>query len=219
MAREYRQHRFVLPPDATDLLVVRHGESAPAREGEPFDLVGGHADPPLAPEGHEQADRLADRLGGTAIAAVYVTPLRRTLQTAQPLLNRLGQQPVVEEDLREVHLGEWEGGLFRQRVAEGHELAVRMFAEERWDVLPGAEPTAEFAARVRRGVLRIAGRHAGQRVLVVAHAGVIGQLMSIATGSRPFAFIGADNASISELVVQRDRWLVRRFNDTAHLTG
>jgi 2,3-bisphosphoglycerate-dependent phosphoglycerate mutase len=41
----------------------------------------------------------------------------------------------------------------------------------------------------------------------------------MASGSRPFAFTGADNASISRLVVASDRWIVRGFNDTAHLDG
>jgi len=52
----------------------------------------------------------------------------------------------------------------------------------------------------------------------VVHGGVIGQLLATATGSSPFAFIGADNGSISELVVQSDgRWRLRRYNDVAHL--
>jgi probable phosphoglycerate mutase len=54
-------------------------------------------------------------------------------------------------------------------------------------------------------------------VVVVAHGGVIGTIMSMATGARSFAFIGADNASISELIVSGTDWAVRRFNDTAHL--
>jgi probable phosphoglycerate mutase len=47
---------------------------------------------------------------------------------------------------------------------------------------------------------------------------VIGQIMNIATGSTGFVFGGADNASISHLVVVGDRWLVRCYNDTSHLS-
>ena len=145
-----------------------------------------------------------------------MTPLRRTSETIAPLAGRLGLTPVVEPDLREVHLGEWEeDGKFRRYTSEGHELAVRMFAEQRWDVIPGAEPTADLVTRIRRAITRIAVAHPDQRVVVVAHGGVIGTLLSMATGSEPFAFIGADNASISQLVVLGERWIVRRFNDTA----
>ncbi len=218
MTREYRQYRFTPPPGATDLLVIRHGESAPYRSGNPVPSWQGHTDPELAPEGRQQALLLADRLAHEQIDAIYVTPLRRTSETIAPLADRLGLTPVVEPDLREVYLGEWEkDGKFRRFTSEGHEVALRMFAEQRWDVIPGAEPTADFAARIRRGISRIVGAHPDQRVVVVVHGGVIGTLLSTATGAEGFAFIGADNASISQLVVAGDRWILRRFNDTAHL--
>ena len=65
----------------------------------------------------------------------------------------------VEPDLREVYLGEWEGGSFRKHVSEGHPVALRMYAEQRWDVIPGAEPGEAFAARVRGAIGRIAAAH------------------------------------------------------------
>ena len=102
-----------------------------------------------------------------------------------------------------------------------------MHAEERWDAIPGAEPRDDFRARVWRGFTRIADAHADEQVVVVVHGGVIGALLSMATGSRDFAFNGADNASIHHLVRvpaapgepgrDRERWVVRRFNDTTHL--
>jgi probable phosphoglycerate mutase len=197
--------------------VIRHGESSPAREDQPHDLVDGHSDPPLDPVGEAQALRLADRLASEPIAAICVTTLRRTVQTAAPLAARLGLTPTVIADLREVRLGEWEGAAFRKHTSEGHPLAVQMFTEQRWDAIPGGEPTAEFSERVRRGVGAIAAAHPNQRVAVVVHGGVIGMMMSIATGASTFAFVGADNASISQIVVAEDRWIVRRFNDTTHL--
>ncbi len=171
----------------------------------------------MAPEGRQQAERVAERLASEPISAIYVTNLRRTAETAAPLAERLGLQPGVEADLREVHLGEWEGGLFRVRMLENNEIAQRMLLEERWDVIPGAEPSEEFAARVRGAMSSVAGRHADQTVAVFTHGGVIGQVLAAATGSRAFAFSGADNASISHLVVAGDRWILRAFNDTAHL--
>ena len=113
----------------------------------PFPLVGGHADPELADNGREQAERLAQRLAKVPIDALYVTSLCRTAQTAAPLAGRLGLTPQVEPDLREVNLGEWEAGVFRKMVADNHPIAERMWAEERWDVIPGAEPAEAFAAR------------------------------------------------------------------------
>lgn len=216
-SEEYRQFRFTLPPGATEILLVRHGESQPAREDRPFPKVDGQGDPPLADVGEEQAEQVAKRLEHEVLDGIYVTTLRRTQQTAEPLAKRLGITPVVEAGMREVNLGEWEGGLFRIRVAQQDPVAVKMFTEERWDVIPGAEPTEEFGARIRESLTRIAAAHTDRRVAVFTHGGTIGQVVAMATGSRPFAFIDADNASITQLVVWGERWLIRRFNDTAHL--
>ena len=213
----YRQYRFTLPEGATDLLIVRHGESAPARLDRPAPMVDGHSDPELAPEGIEQAERLADRLVHEHIDAIYVTTLRRTAQTAAPLAARLGIEPIVEPDLREVFLGEWEGIAFRKYVAEHHPVAVQMFAERRWDVIPGAESNQQLETRVRAALERIIAAHKGQRVVVVVHGVVIGQCLALATDSSAFSFMGADNASISQIVAMPDPWVVRRYNDTAHL--
>jgi probable phosphoglycerate mutase len=218
MPKVVRQARFRRPPGATEVFLVRHGESEPAVAGQVFPLADGHGDPALAPEGQEQAERVADRMAGQGIDAIYVTTLRRTAETAAPLAARLAIEPRVERDLREVFLGDWEGGPFRHHVAEGHPAAVRMIQEERWDAIPGAEPTEDFRARVRAGLERVVAGHPDQRVVVVSHGGVIGELVRHAVdGNRPFAFVGADNGSVTHLVVSQDRWVVRRFNDTAHL--
>jgi probable phosphoglycerate mutase len=214
----YRQLRFRRPPGATEIFLVRHGESEPAVEGEPFPMVEGHGDPALAPEGLEHAERVGERLEHEGIEAIYVTTLRRTVQTAAPLVARIGIEPEVERDLREVSLGEWDGGAYRRHVAEGHPIARQMIVEERWDVIPGAEPMDVFTARVQAGMARIVAAHPDQRVAVFTHGGVIGEVMRQAVeGQRPFAFIGADNGSISHLVAIGSRWIVRRFNDTGHL--
>jgi probable phosphoglycerate mutase len=216
---EHRQLKFAAPPGAATLLLVRHGESAPVLDGEPVELLEGQSDPALDPVGVQQAERLAGRLGGEAIDAIYVTPLQRTAQTAAPLAARLGLQPRVEPDLIEVNLGEWEGGLFRKHVREGHPIAQRMRAEQRWDVIPGAETADRFAGRVRAGIERIAAAHADERVVVVVHGGTIGQALALALGipERPLALSWSDNGSISELVVLGRDWIIRSFNDTAHL--
>lgn len=218
--RKFPQTRFAPPPGATEILLVRHGESAPHVEGEVFGLVDGHGDPPLAPAGREQAELAAQRLidTGERIAAVYVTTLQRTHQTAAPLVERLGVEPIVAADLREVFLGDWEGGEFRRRIADNDPIAQQMFTEQRWDVIPGGEPAHQFENRVRRGIERIASEHPDELVVAVVHGGVIGQVLNLATGATGFVFNGADNASISHVVVTDDRWIVRCYNDTSHLS-
>lgn len=213
----YRQVRFEPPSGSTEILLIRHGESEAADPARPFPLVDGRGDPALSPLGRQQAIRVAERLAITRVDAIYVTSLRRTAETAAPLAARLGIVPQVEPALAEVNLGEWEGGLYRQRVAQGDPVVVQMREEERWDVIPGAESNLEIAARVGPAIERIAKSHPDQRVACFAHGGTIGAVLAIATGSRPFAFIGSDNGAISAMVVVGSHWLLRGFNDRSHL--
>jgi probable phosphoglycerate mutase len=212
----YRQIRFAPPPGACELLLVRHGESEAAVDGQPFELVEGHGNPALSVEGKEQAELVGARLAHERIDAIYVSNLVRTHQTAAPLARHVGLTPIEDRDLREVFLGEWEGGEFRKKVVERDPVAMRMVEEQRWDVIPGAEPADEFAGRTRAAVERIAAAHPDGRVAVFAHGGIIGEMLSQATGATPFAFM-PDNGSISQLVVFAERWVVRRFNDVGHL--
>lgn len=216
--KTYRQARFIRPPGATEIILVRHGESRAASVEQPFPLVDGQGDPELSAEGREQAEKLAERLQHQLIDAVYVTTLRRTHETAAPLCSLKGLQPEVIADLREVHLGEWEGGLFRAKAHEQHPSFLAMQENQEWGEIPGAESNSALAERVKRGLGRITSSHPDQVVLVIVHGGVIGNILANATGSEPFAFLGADNASISHIVAHNGRISLRRFNDTNHLS-
>ncbi|MBT7879903.1 MAG: histidine phosphatase family protein, partial [Gammaproteobacteria bacterium] len=55
MVKEYRQHKYEVPEGATEIILVRHGESRAATADSPFPLVGGQGDPELAPQGRQQA--------------------------------------------------------------------------------------------------------------------------------------------------------------------
>jgi probable phosphoglycerate mutase len=211
------EYRFKVPPDATDIFVVRHGASADAVPGEPYPFLGKWSDPDLSPSGREQAERIAERLAHEPISAIYVSSLKRTQQSAAPLAERLGLEPIVEPELREAHMGEWEGYIWRQRIEERDPLALRMIDEQRWDILPGAEDVDEFATRVRTALARIADRHRGETVAIFTHGGVIGQTIGDAVGSEPFPFNASDNGAIAQVVRMPTRWKVRRFNDTTHL--
>jgi 2,3-bisphosphoglycerate-dependent phosphoglycerate mutase len=221
LAQTYPQRGFQLPPDATDLLLIRHGASAAAVPGEWFELLEGQADPPLAPEGEEQAGKVAAAVASEPLSALFVTPLQRTSQTAAPIAERTGLEPVVVTELREIMLGEWEGGEFRIRVANGDPIAARLFEEERWEVIPGAETMESFGARVAAGLERVIDEIGpGGTGAAVLHGGVIAAICHQVTHSRPFAFLTVDNTSITRLVRHADgRWLLRYFNETAHLRG
>ena len=115
--------------------------------------------------------------------------------------------PVVDADFREVYLGEWEGGLLRQKAVDRDPMFERVLREQRWDVVPGAESREVFGGRLRAAIGRIADAHPGGRVVAFSHGAAIGEIIAQASGATPFAFLNADNASISE-----DRRLARALD-------
>ncbi len=119
-----------------------------------------------------------------------------------------------------MHLGEYEGGLLRLKGAQGDPVVREVYSQERWDVIPGAERWEDFSARCVAALDRIVAAHPGERVVIVAHGGVIAALLAHVTNARNFAFVSADNTSVSEIVRLAppiDRWVLRRFNDVTHL--
>ena len=216
----FEQHPYALPPGATEVILVRHGASAAAQVGVRFPLVDGRSNPPLAEAGQAQAASVARRLAGEPFERLFVSTLQRTHQTAAPLAEATGVEPEVVADLAEVFLGEFEGGEYRIRAGRNDPIIQRVFAEQRWDAIPGAESLERLGSRVRAAVERIVAATGPDRSAVaVVHGAVIGELCRQATDSRPFAFVHSDNGSISRIVVQPDgRWLLRSFNDISHLT-
>lgn len=214
------QRPFVLPPGATEVVLIRHGSARHSTPEEPLGLIDGQSDPDLTELGRDQALAVAERLSSAKTEAIFVTPLRRTQETARPLAERLGIEPVVLPELREVYLGDWEGQL-NHRASSDDSLTRELFAAERWDVIPNAEPMEDFSARVRRGMeLLVEAAGPDNTTLAVVHGGVISEACSQVTGARPFAFLSAENGSLTRLMcLPSGKWTLLAFNDTAHLAG
>lgn len=239
--RSYPQGFFTPTPDASQILLIRHGQSAPYVPGKPFPLVDGHGDPELTELGHFQARRVADRLLAEPVSAIYVSTLTRTHQTAAPLAEAIGLEPIVEPDLREVFLGEAEGGLLREMFATDHPTARALRTKQDWGVIPGAESNVRLTERVVGAVDAIADRHRGQMVAAFCHGGVIAAVLQHIAGSGPGTFFGVRHTSINHLVIQTPpdwmdngdpgegglgattdtgrQWIIRSFNDGAHAGG
>ena len=149
-----------------ELLLIRH--ALPARvEGE----EGTAADPELADLGHEQARALADYLGREQIDALYVSPMRRAQQTAEPVAATLGLEAILDDELAEFD----RQSHFYIPIEE-----LKEEKDERWDDLisgrwgaDGEVDPATFKAVVVEAVERVIKANPGKKVAVVCHGGVI----------------------------------------------
>ncbi|WP_437563229.1 histidine phosphatase family protein [Sorangium sp. So ce542] len=203
------------------LFLVRHGRTAGNRAGFAAPMSG-WTDTPLDARGREEAEALGRRLaGGPAFDAVYASPLSRALETARIAAGAWG--PVRTHDgLREICCGDVDGAPIEEvkaRHAALWEANLRQDDDDfRW---PGGESYRELRARCLAAIGVIAAAHPGQRVLVVTHAGVIGQVLGALHGVpaarwEPFR---PGNASLTSLSWQGERGVLLRFDDREHVSA
>lgn len=196
------------------LLLVRHGQSVWNAERR----FQGATDVALSDLGRAQAEALGRALGGYRVAAAYVSPFRRAVETAELALAGTGVPLIPLEDLRELSLGAWEGSTVDEvRSQEGDPYLAWLRAPKDCPP-PGGEPLDAVLARVERAVARITAAHPdGDDVLVVAHGGVISVYACHLLGlslNRLWR-LRVDNASLTTVAPPR----LISVNDTDHLAG
>jgi broad specificity phosphatase PhoE len=157
-------------------LLVRHGETDWNRE----QRFQGHADPPLNELGRAQAHELAERLVGEPLSAVFTSPLRRALETAEAVAAAIGVVVVQEPGLREVDVGSWTG-LTRSEVEERDPEGYRRWLADGHGWGDG-ESYEELGERVLATLLSIAAGRDGATVGVVTHGGPIRAALAAAAG-------------------------------------
>ena len=195
-----------------ELLLIRHGRSA--------DVVPGSAesaDPPLHEVGVQQAERLAARLGGKTIHAVYSSHLARARQTAAPLAATRGLTVEVHPELEEVRLGDWGNGEFRRRAFVRDPEWLAWSRTGRWDGIPGGEGDDALRARVAGVVDRLATEHQGRTIAVVAHGGSINAYVAHLLGTHRSLLFTIENTSITAVRVSADGPTIVTVNDCHHL--
>ncbi len=130
------------------------------RHGEPDWSPGGGSsvnDPGLTPFGRSQAQAAAQHLSKRPLDAIYVSPYRRSQETAAPLAAATGIEPVTVEGLAEVSVAV--DGLSQEDVDRYFVEGTRRPLEEHWDGWPGAETFHEFHTRVTEALRDVLERH------------------------------------------------------------
>lgn len=145
--------------------LLRHGEP---EGGARF---RGHIDDPLSATGWEQMRGAVGGAGGWEL--IVTSPLRRCADFAAELAGRLDVPLETASRLREIGFGAWEGLTAQQVDASDPEALANFWRDPARHTPPGGEPLADFDARVAAGWDALLQRHAGRRILLVCHGGVI----------------------------------------------
>ena len=214
-----RRHPHLRHPGEgeTTLYLVRHGRTA-SNVGQ---ILHGSTDVPLDATGLRQAQLVADRLAaGDPADALLASPLTRALTTARIIGARIGREPRVVPELVEMDFGDLEGITVERLAAEHPELASRFDDLEDHEVAwPGGESRRGFHARVMAAFLAILADHPGQRVVVVAHGGVIGSFLAQVEGNSPNDYLAyrLGNTGLTHLHITADHTDIHLLNDLLHL--
>lgn len=181
-----------------ELVLIRHGESLHAGE-----RYIGRTDTPLTAYGHEQAERISNRLSGLALDAVYVSPALRARETIQPFLDVSKKPIIVDADLQEIDFGLWEGMAFEEIQTQFPELVGEWALNHMNFCFPGGESLESFWKRVCQAGDRLSSAP-GNRIAVVTHGGVIRYLLCHHLGLAPelHRMFQIDLGSITTLALQ-----------------
>lgn len=202
----------------TNFIIIRHGETDWNRQHR----FQGQIDVPLNAMGLEQARRLAEALADEPIDVLVASDLQRAQATAQVLGQRRQLQVQAEPLWREQSFGILEG-LDVPAIQQRHpELWTRWIRHEADYALPeGGESNAAFFERARQALAATLAAHAGKRVAVVTHGGVLDMLWRQVhalplSGPRQCEI---PNTGINRLRWAGDRLQIVRWADAAHLEG
>ncbi len=194
---------------------MRHGETVCNRDGI---IQGPRIDSELSETGHRQARSLAEAFSQTPVERLYVSPMLRARQTAEPLSDALGGVAMqVVPELYEMDFGD----LCGRRLDEG--LPILQEFDQVWSMgftdrpLPGGESPLLVQHRVR-GLLASLAAQPGATA-IVAH-GRLNRILLASIMNEPLAMMhrfGQSNAAISH-VTMGERPMLHRLNDVSHLT-
>ncbi len=184
-------------------------------------FCGSGLDPELTAEGLEMARAFTAAYRVKPFAAIYSSPLRRTRQTAQPLCDALGMEMQVDDGLKEIAYGKWEG-LTREIVdREYHDDYVRWLADPAWHAPTDGELAVTIAQRGLRVVEEIRQRFTDGNVLVTSHKATIRiilcSLLGIDAGRFRYRLVcPVGSVSVVEFTLAGP--LLRELADRSHLS-
>lgn len=199
----------------TRFILVRHGQT----EWNRFERFRGRVDIDLDETGLRQAEAVAGQVAQWEVKAIYSSPLKRAMTTAQIIAKRLGLEVQPLEGINDMDFGRWQGLCIAEVREQYPELFdLWRFSPERLKI-PEGETLDEVRSRVVACVDEVAAKHDGETVAVVSHRVVCKVLLCHLLGldNSHFWQIGQDATAINLFEVWDGRVTLRLINDTCHL--
>lgn len=195
-----------------ELLLIRH--ALPIR----IEQADGAADPPLAELGQQQAVALAEHLVGEGVQVLVTSPLRRAMETAAPVADRLGLTADVVDGLAEYDRGSsWYIPIEELRAAGDPRWLS--YLDEHWGTDDGLDPSG-FRAGVVQAVEDLIEANPGRRVAAVAHGGVINAYVAHVLQTPSPGVFEPSYTSITRVLASRDgHRMMKSMNEAVHVRG
>jgi len=198
------------------LMLVRHGET----EWNVQRRYQGQSDVPLSELGRRQAKRIAERLAGQKIDAIYSSDLELARETARVIAEEHGLDIIPEPRLRELKFGILEGLTFDEAQERFPEM-INAWLEDFTNTPKDGEAIDLFNARIIALLDDLKKVHDEQTLLLVGHGGSLSEILRVVLGlSREKRwYLEMQNASLSEVSIAEDYVSLTRMNDTCHLAA
>ncbi|MEJ2429790.1 MAG: histidine phosphatase family protein [Deltaproteobacteria bacterium] len=195
---------------------LRHGETEASRTGGYCGVL--NAD--LTPEGHRMAEEFGAAYKSLPWAAVFCSPLRRSMDTARPLCDAVGLELQLRDGLKEIAYGQWEGKTPEEVNRRFHDEYVRWLADPGWNKPTGGERGVDVARRSSVVLEEIERAHPAGNVLVVSHKAttriMLCSLLGIDVG-RYRDRLSMPVASLSVVEMAEQGPLLKSLGDRSHL--
>lgn len=199
----------------TKLIIVRHGETTWNVENK----AQGSMNIKLSDEGVKQAKKLADRLSKYEIDTIYSSDLDRAYATAKEVACKIKKNIMVDNRLREMSFGNWEG-LTISEIKKNYEKEYVVWRNEPHNAsITNGETLIEVQKRTLEMVNEIINSNKGKTVLLVSHGMAIKTLI-LGIMEMPlsdFYKITQGNTCINIIEFKEYGPVIKTLNDRAHL--
>ena len=198
----------------TKILLARHGET----DWNVAEVFRGRIDVELNETGIEQAKLLAEYLSSASVDAVYSSPLKRALQTAEAIASRKKLKVEIAPGLVDLDFGEWQGLSHREVKSKYPELYMQWIDHPGRVKMPGGESLYEVRGRALVVVEDMARKHEGT-VVLVSHRVVNKVLICALLGldNSHFWNIRQDTCGVTSFVYEKGQYILTGHNDTSYL--